>query len=58
MKFAKGFLRNFAILLATYTGYTQWQQEAYLWSLLLFVLAAAIAVLSYRLIQKEKNKDD
>ncbi len=57
MKFAKGFIRNFVIILIAYIAYFKWQEEAYLWSVLLFVLAIVIAVFSYRLVQKEKNKD-
>jgi len=56
MKFLKGFLRNFTILLVAYIGYLKWQQEAYLWSILLFISAGILSFLSYWLVQKERRK--
>ncbi len=56
MRFAKGFLRNFTIILVAYLGYLKWSQDEVLLAILLFIAAVVIGYINYRLLQREKDK--
>jgi hypothetical protein len=58
MRFAKGFLRNFTIILVAYLGYLKWQNDEILLAVFLFVLAVIIGYVNYRLMQRDKRQRD
>ena len=54
-RFARGFLRNFTVVLLAYIAFLKFQNENYILGVLLFLAAVLIAYINYRLAQKENK---
>lgn len=54
-RFARGFIRNFTVILLGYVAYLKLQSENYIIAVILFLAAIVVAYINYRLAQREKK---